>query len=67
MQQVKEFTTCAGCSFRYKNKCHWFNRGRIIPKEIYNVGCKFRKSRYEGIEIDENVRYLIQKFKGELV
>ena len=67
MQKVKEFTTCAGCSYRNKNKCTWFDFPKIIPPDIYTKGCKYRKSRYEGYEPTGIVAKVINTFKGELI
>tara|TARA_R100000742_G_C4275750_1_gene96420 strand:+ start:1865 stop:2068 length:204 start_codon:yes stop_codon:yes gene_type:complete len=67
VQKVKEFTTCAGCSLRSGNKCNWFEYPRIIPKDTFNKGCKYRKSRYAGYEPKGIVADIINIFKGELI
>tara|TARA_R110002051_G_scaffold145245_3_gene218238 strand:- start:14142 stop:14342 length:201 start_codon:yes stop_codon:yes gene_type:complete len=65
--EVKGFTSCAGCSYRRDDKCYWFNHGKVIPKEVMNVGCKHREPRYPHYKPTGIVAHIIKIFKGELI
>ena len=65
--EVKGFTSCMGCSYLSKNKCYWFNPGKIIPTDVINVGCKYREPKYPNYKPTGIVAYIIEIYKGELI
>jgi len=59
--------SCHGCKLNKNNYCYWFDRPKIIPRDVINKGCKHREAIYNEINATEIVGYIIDKFNGELI
>jgi len=59
--------SCHGCKLNKNNYCYWFDRPKIIPRDVINKGCKHREAIYNEINATKIVGYIIDKFDGELM
>ena len=59
--------SCHGCKLNKNNYCYWFDRPKIIPRDVIKKGCKHREAIYNEINATKIVGYIIDKFDGELM
>ena len=59
--------SCHGCKLNKNNYCYWFDRPKIIPRDVINKGCKHREAIYNEVNATKIVGYIIDKFDGELM
>jgi hypothetical protein len=60
-------TSCYGCKLNKNNYCYWFNRPKIIPRDVINKGCKHREAKVNNINTTKIVGYIIDVFNGEII
>jgi hypothetical protein len=61
-------TSCYGCSLNKNGYCYWFQpHPKIIPHNIIDKGCKYRKPAIDKIYTTKTVKYIVDKFNGELI
>ena len=60
-------TSCYGCKYNDKGLCCWFARPKRIPNNVINNGCNHRVATHNEIETVKIVKYIIDKFDGEVI
>ena len=60
-------TSCYGCKLNKNNYCYWFNRPKIIPRDVINKGCKHREAKIDNMDTTKIVGYIIDIFNGEII
>ena len=63
--------SCFGCLYEQNRFCTWFSthrggRGKEIPTDVFNKGCKLREPSVENEEHSEIVQKIIDVFNGEI-
>jgi hypothetical protein len=59
--------SCYGCKLNNNGYCYWFDRPKVIPRDIINKGCKHREAITDSVNTTEIVKYIVNKFDGELL
>ena len=60
-------TSCYGCKLNKNNYCYWFDRPKVIPRDVINKGCKHREAKVNNINTTKIVGYIIDVFNGEII
>ena len=60
--------SCYGCNYKVNKQCTWFPLKKVIPQNIINKGCKFRKSDTDYVIADNEIlEKIIETFNGEMI
>jgi len=60
--------SCYGCQYKIDKHCTWFPLKKVIPKNVIDKGCKFRKSDTDYIITDnKTLESIIEIFNGEII
>ena len=60
--------SCYGCQYKIDKHCTWFPLKKVIPKNVIDKGCKFRKSNTDYIIADNKIlEEIIKIFNGEII
>ena len=60
--------SCYGCEYKLDKYCTWFPSKKIIPENVIDKGCKFRKSNKDYIITDNEIlENIIETFNGEII
>ena len=60
--------SCYGCQYKINKHCTWFPLKKVIPKNVIDKGCKFRKSDTDYIITDnKTLENIIEIFNGEII
>ena len=59
--------SCHGCKLNKNNYCYWFDRPKIIPRNVINKGCKHREAKVDSVNTIKIVGHIIDIFNGEII
>ena len=59
--------SCYSCKLNKNNYCYWFDKPKVIPKNVINKGCKHREAKVDKMDTIKIVGYIVEKFNGELL